>query len=665
MKKFFKTTVIILLVSVIGVVGYYFYDTFREKSYDEQLSRIIHLEDKRKVTSELKRFLENPVPELRKRASLAIGRIGSPGVGRILFKMVGDSSIDVASTAAFAIGLTNEKEYASKLINIAFDLPAKVGGKAIISAGRLADSSMTDVTDQIPSYFTHPSPDVRESAIMAILYSNARNKTDELINLMKSESDAKVKTTILYVLSRMGVKNAGSIYVNYLADPEPYIRAYALRGLSKVGSNDALRYLSIALNDSDVRVVAQAIGELSCQTKGNPGELIFKRLEKEQDENLIVASFTALQKLKYSHGTDFAEAVFDRNPTENVIVASIKYLASIKKDRAVNLIDSLLLSESFYVKAACAEAYGLVNSKNVITRLATLFKAEDPFIRAAAFKQLVKLDSNNVKFYINQALNDEDYVLPVYAIEEIKNQKLRYFLPVLQTLISRGEKIDVDIRKSIVELSTAFLKEDKNDNLAHELLIAGTLDYDYIVRRDAVEAYEDIFGENKYGMLDGVMTMISESKIESSISKYKNRPYVIMTTNKGIVEFELYFDTAPLTTLNFIELVESGFYNGLTFHRVVPNFVVQGGDPHGDGWGGPGYNIRCEYSDIPYETGTIGIATSGKDTGGSQFFFTLSPQPHLNSRYTVFGQVITGMDVLLKIVRSDIIEGIVIKDGAI
>ena len=89
MKKFLKTTVIIFFISVIGVVGYYFYDTFREKSFDEQLARIIHLEDKRKITSELEDFLNHPIPEFRKRATLAIGRIGTPGVGNALFKMVG------------------------------------------------------------------------------------------------------------------------------------------------------------------------------------------------------------------------------------------------------------------------------------------------------------------------------------------------------------------------------------------------------------------------------------------------------------------------------------------------------------------------------------------------------------------------------------------------
>ena len=144
--------------------------------------------------------------------------------------------------------------------------------------------------------------------------------------------------------------------------------------------------------------------------------------------------------------------------------------------------------------------------------------------------------------------------------------------------------------------------------------------------------------------------------------KYKQNPTAEIVTEKGRVEIELYFDAAPLTVMNFVELAENNTYEGLIFHRIVPNFVVQGGDPRGDGWGGPGYYIRCEYSDEPYLEGTVGIATSGKDTGGSQFFFTLNPQPHLEARYTVFGQVISGMDVIKRITPRDIIEEIIIRE---
>ncbi len=107
----------------------------------------------------------------------------------------------------------------------------------------------------------------------------------------------------------------------------------------------------------------------------------------------------------------------------------------------------------------------------------------------------------------------------------------------------------------------------------------------------------------------------------------------------------------------------NAFYSGLTFHRVVPDFVIQGGDPRGDGWGGPDYFIRCEYSDKPYLRGTVGVATSGKDTGGSQFFITHSPQPRLTARYTVFAQVISGDEVIDAIVKGDVIEKVIIQRG--
>ncbi len=116
-------------------------------------------------------------------------------------------------------------------------------------------------------------------------------------------------------------------------------------------------------------------------------------------------------------------------------------------------------------------------------------------------------------------------------------------------------------------------------------------------------------------------------------------------TDRGDFVMDLDPQSAPNTCATFLDLIADGFYDGLTFHRVVPDFVIQGGCPDGTGWGGPGFTIRSEWSRLPYERGTVGIAHSGKDTGGSQFFVGLSPQPHLNGRYTVFGKVVKGMEV--------------------
>jgi len=128
----------------------------------------------------------------------------------------------------------------------------------------------------------------------------------------------------------------------------------------------------------------------------------------------------------------------------------------------------------------------------------------------------------------------------------------------------------------------------------------------------------------------------------------------VFTTQKGAFTIEFLPEDAPLTVDNFVKLARAGYFNGLEVHRVVPNFVMQDGDPRGDGNGGPGWSIRCEVNMVPFERGAVGMALSGKDTGGSQWFVTHSPQPHLDGGYTVFGRVNeTGMKVVDRIVRGD------------
>ncbi len=130
----------------------------------------------------------------------------------------------------------------------------------------------------------------------------------------------------------------------------------------------------------------------------------------------------------------------------------------------------------------------------------------------------------------------------------------------------------------------------------------------------------------------------------------------MIETNKGNIVLELFENDAPNTVVNFVKLINKGYYNGLKFHRVIPDFMVQGGCPVGNGTGGPGYTIKCEINPKKHLTGTLSMAHAGKDTGGSQFFITHSPQPHLDGVHTVFGQVIEGMDVVNAIRQGDMMK---------
>jgi len=140
-------------------------------------------------------------------------------------------------------------------------------------------------------------------------------------------------------------------------------------------------------------------------------------------------------------------------------------------------------------------------------------------------------------------------------------------------------------------------------------------------------------------------------------------PHAFIETDKGTIEIELAVLDAPLAVGNFVTLARKGFFNGVAIHRVVPDFVIQGGDPRGDGEGGPGYTIRDEINERPYLRGIVGMALDWEDTGGSQFFITHSPQPHLDGRYTVFGHVVAGMDVVDRLVPWDVVRRVRIRDG--
>ena len=141
-----------------------------------------------------------------------------------------------------------------------------------------------------------------------------------------------------------------------------------------------------------------------------------------------------------------------------------------------------------------------------------------------------------------------------------------------------------------------------------------------------------------------------------------NRTYhVVIKTNKGDIQLELNPAEAPMTVNNFVALARDGYYDGVTFHRVVPRFVIQGGDPTGTGSGGPGYQFQDEAVKRPYKAGTVAMANAGPHTNGSQFFICLEDQPGLPPNYTIFGDTVAGMDVVRNIRVGDVMQSVTVE----
>jgi cyclophilin family peptidyl-prolyl cis-trans isomerase len=185
---------------------------------------------------------------------------------------------------------------------------------------------------------------------------------------------------------------------------------------------------------------------------------------------------------------------------------------------------------------------------------------------------------------------------------------------------------------------------------------------DYLIRRKAVAVLKANGAGDFDSRIGNVRSRNTAADYERAFARIGKRFSAIVTTNRGWFMIELLPEEAPLTVDNFIKLARRQYFNGITIHRVVPNFVIQDGDPRGDGNGGPGYQIRCEINQVPYKRGAVGMALSGKDTGGSQWFVTHSPQPHLDGGYTVFGNIVAGMEVVDSIARGDVIRSIAITE---
>jgi len=196
---------------------------------------------------------------------------------------------------------------------------------------------------------------------------------------------------------------------------------------------------------------------------------------------------------------------------------------------------------------------------------------------------------------------------------------------------------------------------------ANDLIKEALKSGDHLIRRRAVAILKTNGAGDFSSQIGTVQTRNTDADYKRALARIGKSTRAVVTTSKGSFTIDLLPEDAPLTVDNFVQLAQRDYFRNITIHRVVPNFVIQDGDPRGDGNGGPGYQIRCEINQVLYDRAVLGMALSGKDTGGSQWFVTHAPQPHLDGGYTVFGRVIAGMDVVDKISRGDVVKSVAIR----
>lgn len=538
--------------------------------------------------------------------------------------------------------------------------------------------------------------------------------SEEVVRKFLAHTDPAVVADALNTLARLRAKNANRDARDLLeTNVDAIVRANAARVLGAAEDKDSVDLLIKAATsdiDSRVRVAAiRSLATLKDAKAADPllkrGETIFAAYKKAWKPNLIpnehsefLEIATTLGRLLANTRNERAVDMFrqfgklDRGSSPEVYIARLRVSPGRGDDNKPELNHwrqystvAQVVGEFATLEPTTDEGKRMKSeAPDILRPLAQAYAEADPVKDADTIKAgpdvlqaYSRFKTNDLGEIARKALHNKDVQIRVAAAGILADlppsgdnvEGLRTaFASALLT-----DKMEDDAQLAIMD---ALFKLDKRATAS--ILPAALATPDYLVRRKAVEFLKDkdawkdspsseIENLNRTAQgKDVVMpyslksrtrlgqVLNSDADYRQALSRKNGSVRAILTTQKGTFSIEFFPEDAPLTVDNFIKLARANYFNGLEVHRVVPNFVMQDGDPRGDGNGGPGWSIRCEINMVPYERGAVGMALSGKDTGGSQWFVTHSPQPHLDGGYTVFGRVNeTGMKVVDQIVRGD------------
>jgi cyclophilin family peptidyl-prolyl cis-trans isomerase len=340
--------------------------------------------------------------------------------------------------------------------------------------------------------------------------------------------------------------------------------------------------------------------------------------------------------------------------------ASLVALARIDPDMFISVVAGLDPDPHWSVRSALAGALAELPDRRGEARLVAMLSDEDQRVLPAVLNALTAIAAASAKPALIARLASDDAVVRMAAANGLARLKAADQVPALVAALDRAAQDGTYVARAATLAAIASL----DPAAATPPLTRALEDQDWAVRVRAAELLRGIDATSAARpATPAPPPAVPELSAIEALREPAFTPTAYIDTERGLVQIELAIVDAPRTVANFTALARKGFFANVPWHRVVADFVVQGGDPRGDGEGGPGYTIRDEINQRPYLRGTVGMALDWADTGGSQFFITHSPQPHLDGRYTVFGQVVAGMDVVDAMRQWDVVRSIRIWDG--
>ena len=622
-------------------------------------------------------LLADDEARIRRRAALAVGRAGLPdGVPGLVRLLQSDPDPEVRQMAAFGLGLIGDASAVEPLRAALADPLPLIAGRAAEALGVIGDTASAPaignlVAAHAASVSAIPADDSRAQINPAVdafrlgVYALARLKNYDALAASVLDASGQPRTQwwpVAYAIQRTEDKRAGKALLAMVGSPSAYAQAFAIKGLGQIRDESAVPTLLPLVDaeraSSHLTIEAiRALGRIGDERAVGP----LTKLLYTRNLNPMVRAETLLALGKTAGDVNpdaFVDFLGDRSPT--VRLAAIQAVAERDEDTLLILLSGLDPDPHYSVRAGLAALLGTKNPERALPRLAPMLADADSRVVPSVLTAMTKLKAPGIEKILIDHLGKEDVGIRAAAATNLGEVKPQEGVDALIAAYKRGEAdLVIDSRAAALEALSAY-----GAAAAVPTLQAALADKDWAVRVKAAELLKKL--EPAAEVVNAIRPAPSSSKIDyesAALTNPKVSPHVYIETEKGTIEIELDVLDAPITALNIMTLARRGYFDGLAFHRVVQNFVVQGGDPRGDGEGGPGYTVRDELNQEPYLRGTVGMALAWRDTGGSQFFITHSPQPHLDARYTVFGRVIAGMEVVDAINQWDVITKMRVWDG--
>jgi cyclophilin family peptidyl-prolyl cis-trans isomerase/HEAT repeat protein len=616
----------------------------------------------------LRQALGNPSPGVRRQAALAAGRTGDAAAVDLLIPVLNDSIAGVQAGAAFALGLLKDARAIPVLLQTVHAVAVADVGlaqlEAVTAIARIGgDEGARALVEIIATGSPASTSRVVDQALLEAWRLGTRAPVADLVRFADA-TDGAMRAHALYSLARLRAAVGAAHLVRALGDRELPVRAAASRGITKAlvdsakldtrGAIDGLRPL---LADPDAHLRINVLRALASFRDSALADVVIP-LVADRDIGVAVQAETTLGVLR---GAGAVATLRGRLTSSVFAVRRQALIALAQADSAAGVVaaNAAAGDADWRWRSVAAETFGAARARD---RLEGQLADPDGRVVAQALQALQRIvppTDSSLQPRARALLAHADPAVRSLAADLLARHPNPDDVDLLVAAYRRAESDPFnDARLSAVAALGAIASSSTGRlRVATKFVSAVSRPDDYLVRRLAADTLPDT--RDAWGPVTPVVTGRSAADYRDIARRWLApalagaNPHIFLETDRGILDIELLPTEAPVTVAAFIGLVERRFFDGTRWHRVVPNFVVQDGDPRGDGWGGPGFVLRDEINPVRYDVGVVGMALSGPDTGGSQYFITHTAQPHLDGTYTVFGRIVSGLPTLEAIGQGD------------